>query len=283
MLSNFISSVILLSTASLAQDMPLCDKYTTALFKENTEANQLALLTALVNTVVIGNYSATVTGTAVPGILAPADYMGQKINFLGNFDGSLATSNVNNVPSKVNFLDGGGAAPLLKSKSSNDPASKQDFLLNHLYQVFGALLGCSKQGGSTFPAYSGDKSLYETHKFMGLGEKQIDYFIAQVGAAALGFGVSVEDATAVGGVLKKTFNVQCSAPIKLGGLDGSQGMCVAKDCPSAEPRVCPDGFDQLQSISGSTNTATGTPMVNGSSSAQGAYGFGLALLSMLLI
>lgn len=33
----------------------ICDYYTTALFKNNTADNQYTLLTALVNTVVIGN------------------------------------------------------------------------------------------------------------------------------------------------------------------------------------------------------------------------------------
>lgn len=35
--------------------MSICDYYTTALLKNNTGANQLTLLTLLVNTVVIGN------------------------------------------------------------------------------------------------------------------------------------------------------------------------------------------------------------------------------------
>lgn len=38
-----------------AQNMSFCDKYTTALFMNNTGENQLKLLTAVVNTAVIGN------------------------------------------------------------------------------------------------------------------------------------------------------------------------------------------------------------------------------------
>lgn len=41
--------------AQRPKDTPVCDYYTTALFKENTAENQYTLLTALVNTVVIGN------------------------------------------------------------------------------------------------------------------------------------------------------------------------------------------------------------------------------------
>lgn len=35
----------------------ICDYYTTALLKDNTAANQYTLLTLLVNTAVIGNYT----------------------------------------------------------------------------------------------------------------------------------------------------------------------------------------------------------------------------------
>lgn len=50
------SHIIAASMAStaVAQDS-VCDKYTKALFKDNTAKNQATLLTALVNTVVIGN------------------------------------------------------------------------------------------------------------------------------------------------------------------------------------------------------------------------------------
>lgn len=50
------SAVLTAAMASLAvADDPLCDKYTKALLKDNTAANQKTLLTLLVNTVVIGN------------------------------------------------------------------------------------------------------------------------------------------------------------------------------------------------------------------------------------
>ncbi len=47
------------AAAQRPSSTPICDYYTTALFNENSGANQLALLTALVNTVVIGNCTAT--------------------------------------------------------------------------------------------------------------------------------------------------------------------------------------------------------------------------------
>jgi hypothetical protein len=40
------------------------------------------------------------------------------------------------------------------------------FLINHLYEYFGVLLGCSMQGGADYSAYEGDASQYEVHKYV---------------------------------------------------------------------------------------------------------------------
>jgi hypothetical protein len=39
-------------------------------------------------------------------------------------------------------------------------------LLTHLYEYFGAVLGCSKQGGDALPDYDGSGSQYQVHKFV---------------------------------------------------------------------------------------------------------------------
>lgn len=90
----------------------LCDKYTTALLKDNTAANQYTLLQLVVNTVVIGNYTQPNVGIAVPGILAPANYNGESVNLLPYFNGCLKSSNRGR-PVAINFLDGGGAASVI--------------------------------------------------------------------------------------------------------------------------------------------------------------------------
>lgn len=103
----------------------ICDKYTIALLKENTAANQYTLLTLLVNTVVIGNYTQPNTGVAVPGILAPGSYGGEQVNLLPYFNGCLESTNVDGHPASVNFLDGGGAAPLMKNMPADNMNSNQ--------------------------------------------------------------------------------------------------------------------------------------------------------------
>lgn len=122
-----ITPFLLASTSCLvaAQNMSICDKYTTALLKDNNSTNQYTLLTLLVNTVVIGNYTKP-NMNAVPGILAPGEFMGEKVNLLPYFNGELASSNRGGSSGvSVNFLDDGGAAPLMMNMPANGTNSNQ--------------------------------------------------------------------------------------------------------------------------------------------------------------
>ena len=116
------TTVLALGSLSLAQtaNQSLCDKYTTALLKDNNGTNQYTLLTLIVNTVVIGNYTKPNVGITVPGILAPGTFNGTKVNLLPYFDGGLMSTNDGGSSGvSKNFLDDGGAAPLKMNKPSN--------------------------------------------------------------------------------------------------------------------------------------------------------------------
>lgn len=230
-----VFTLLLGAAASVVAQRPsgtsICDYYTTALLKQDTAANQYALLTVLVNTVVIGNYSACAVGGSVPGILAPANYMGEQVNLLPYFNGCLKSTNVNNMPASVNFLDGGGAAPLMANMPANSQNSNQYGLLTHLYQFFGKLLGCSGYGQMGFPSYMGDPSMARVHKFMALDAAEVGYFISQVGAAANCFGVSSADVTIVAGVLMQYFGYRCSPPLAITDGPQLQSICEACSCP----------------------------------------------------
>lgn len=127
---KFTSSAAFLSSiAAASAAASICDTYTAALFASkggNTAANQQTLLTLVVNTAVIGNYTQPNVGIAVPGLLNPGVYDGQQVNLLPYFDGSLASTN-NGGPCGVsmNFLDGGGAAPLMMNLPANSTTSAQ--------------------------------------------------------------------------------------------------------------------------------------------------------------
>ncbi|KAF7560417.1 hypothetical protein G7046_g3737 [Stylonectria norvegica] len=277
-------------SAQRPSDTPICDYYTKALLKNNTAANQMTLLTLLVNTVVIGNYTMPNVGVKVPGILAPGKVNETEVNLLPYFNGDLASSNRGGKEGvSVNFLDGGGATPLMKNMPADNKTSKQYFLLTHLYQFFGSLLGCSMQGMTGFDAYNGTASMYSVHKFMNLNYAETTYFIQQVGMAAASFGVATDDITAVATALAGLFDVKCApatTAIKAQG-DQLQSICIAEDCPLAPNSTCAkydaavapkNASDSTASASGTatgtmsetmSGTATGTMMMSASGTATG--------------
>ena len=131
MLLKSLAAVATLALPILAQrpaDVPICDYYTTALLNNNSAQNQYLVLTLLVNTVVIGNYTQPNVGIAVPGILAPGKFNGEDINLLPFFNGCLNIANRNNTAVNRNFLDGGGAAPLMMNLPSNNSTSRQKYV-----------------------------------------------------------------------------------------------------------------------------------------------------------
>ncbi|KAK0372410.1 hypothetical protein CLIM01_10247 [Colletotrichum limetticola] len=298
-----IALALAIATGVIAQrpaDTPICDYYTTALLKNNTGANQYTLLTLLVNTVVIGNYTMPNVGIKVDGILAPGMYNGAEVNLLPYFNGDLASSNRGGSSGvSVNFLDGGGAAPLMKNMPANDDTSKQYFLLTHLYQFFGALLGCSQYGMAGFPKYSGFASMYEVHKFMDLDQNELGYFITQVAMAAASFGVAQDDLKAVGMALNQLFGMRCSPPATAIPEQGPQlqAICIQDSCPistnstcaSYQPAMAPKNATatggmnatMTSTMTGATMTSTMTPSTVPTAGAA-VQGVSLALIAGLL-
>lgn len=128
----YFKNLVMLAMAGAAvaqrpRNVSICDYYTTALLKDNNATNQYTLLTLLVNTAVIGNYTQPNVGVAVPGILDPnGTYNGTSVNLVPYFDGGLtSTNNGSTAGVAVNFLDGGGAAPLMKNMPAEDNTSRQ--------------------------------------------------------------------------------------------------------------------------------------------------------------
>lgn len=124
--SIVLTGLVSAAAAARPANESICDYYTTALLKDNTAANQQTLLTLVVNTAVIGNYTTPNVGVAVPGILTPGEFNGTKVNLLPYFDGMLASSNRGGSSGvSVNFLDGGAATPLENNMPANNTSSNQ--------------------------------------------------------------------------------------------------------------------------------------------------------------
>ncbi|KAF3918235.1 hypothetical protein ABW20_dc0110667 [Dactylellina cionopaga] len=247
-------ALLVTPVAVFAQMDSICDKYTKALFKNNTAENQYTLLVKLVNTALIGNYTAG-SKAKVNGILVPGTFMNQNVSLLHYFNGGLLSTN-RGKPSSTNFIDGGGAIPLAQDMPANDETSNQYKLVTHLYQFFGALLQCSMYGKTGFAAYGGNPSMYEVHKFMNLGPNEMGYFIQEVALSAASFGVAEADIKAVGAALDNTFNRRCSPQVAVlpSASPALQAICVNSACSSASSPTC-----AAYSTAVEPATATATP------------------------
>lgn len=200
------------------------------------------------------------------------------------------STNRNGMASSVNFLDGGGAAPLMNNTAANDMTSNQYMLVTHLYQLFGTLLGCSMQNAtSPFKNYQGDTSMSQVHRFMNLDENEMGYFIQQVGSAATSFGVTMDDATAVGMALTNAFNYRCLPPTALapGAENASQSVCLAESCPTMPGMVnCtasaisyPNGTNGVDAAASTGTPSTGS---SGGGSSTGSTGSGDGASSLIV-
>ncbi|CAK1356001.1 hypothetical protein CB0940_00338 [Cercospora beticola] len=249
-------------SAQRPADQSICDYYTTALLMENNATNQQTVLTLVVNTAVIGNYTSNPGSlVAVPGILAPGTGDFEGVNLLPYFNGELVSTNAGGMPRSVNFLDDGGAAPLMMNMPANGTDSAQYRLLTHLYQYFAVLLGCSQFGNST-GQYEGDVSQYSVHKYMGLNNAEVGYFITQVGLAAKSFGVTDDDVTAVGTALTNAFGYRCAPPAAIPPTASAelQAICIAEDCPIATESATCDAYEAVMEPATATMSATGSAM-----------------------
>ena len=205
----------------VVQSQTICDKYTTMIFTDNNSTNQFSLIKAVVDLAVVGDAS-----LGVDGILSPTG------GLLPIFNGAGPTTNRGGNPVTINFLDGG---------------SNQNVLTSHLYQFFGALIGCMASG---FPAYGGVPDMMTVHRFMDIDEAENNFFISQVGAAATALGVTNADVTTIATILDSLFNTRC--PDNLTAADGvpafligtNPSICQADTCPLDPNSTCDDEEDQ---------------------------------------
>lgn len=129
---------------------------------------------------------------------------------------------------------------------------------------------------------------------MDLDEHEVGYFITQVGLAAASFGVTTEDATAVGTTLNKIFGVRCApaTPVIPSQDPQLQSICVANSCPlspgdtcaayqpSFEPAVANSTLVD-NTITSTTASRTATPTASSTTSATGAASFMGASISVV--
>jgi hypothetical protein len=113
--STVITYLALLFGSGFAQrptNASVCDFYAQARYGANNSATQLMFIQNVVCLAFEGGSSLNNVSAELTGILRPGKFNGIDINLLQYFNGSRASTNVNNAPIGINWLDDGGTTPL---------------------------------------------------------------------------------------------------------------------------------------------------------------------------
>jgi hypothetical protein len=98
----------------------VCDYYAQTKFGANSSATQLRFMQNVVCLAFEGGSSLTNVSSELTGILRPGKFLGNDIDLLQYFNGSRASTNVNNAPIGINWMDQGGTVPLASFLAGGD-------------------------------------------------------------------------------------------------------------------------------------------------------------------
>jgi len=101
-----------LSLAQRPSNLPLCDYYAETQYGSNTNDTQAKLITGIVSLAFGGPFNLPNVSTELTGILNPGKFSDQSVDLQPYFNGSIDSTNLNNAPVGINWLDGGGTQPL---------------------------------------------------------------------------------------------------------------------------------------------------------------------------
>ncbi|UKZ94127.1 uncharacterized protein TrAFT101_009014 [Trichoderma asperellum] len=241
----------------------ICDYYATQRYGENNSTTQLLLVQSIVTLAYAGSAGLPNPPDDSSGIFNKGQFNGIDVYLRPWFDGSQATTNLNNQPVGINWLDGGATAPLLSflNGSTNsvniNNSTNQYRLFTHWFTAFGFIYGCSF--APKFPRTTdsgGPLSAAYVHKFMNLNQTDIGYFIKELTVASRYFGFSDEDAQTLDTFMNARYNVRCAPPVN-GQL---YSICFADECPLAQPQPDCDAYKDL-SPGGTSNVTVVTTTI----------------------
>lgn len=92
------------------------------MYGENTTTSQFNLMQNIIALAFAGGAGDPNVSTEITGIFNPGVYDGTPVDLSPWFNGTKASTNLNNVAAKVNWLDSGGKQPLFDYISGNSPA-----------------------------------------------------------------------------------------------------------------------------------------------------------------
>ncbi|PNP55134.1 hypothetical protein THARTR1_04823 [Trichoderma harzianum] len=277
MLWKRVAAVLLLAAGrqSLAQragNESICDYYAARRYGENNGTTQLLLVQSIVTLAYAGSAGLPNPIDDNTGIFNKGSFDGIGVYLRPWFDGSKATTNLNNQPVGIDWLDGGATGPLKSflNGSSNsvdiDKSTNQYRLFTHWFTAFGFVYGCSLAPKFPRTADSGGPlSMAYVHKFMNLNQTHIGYFIEQLTFASKYFGFSDEDAQTLDTFMNARYAVRCAPPIN-GQL---YSICFADECPLAQPKPDCDAYKDI-GPSGTSNVSVVTTTVQQASATSSA-------------
>lgn len=112
---TIIAVLLLISGSGFAQrpnSASLCDYYAQARYGANNSDTQLKFIQNVVCLAFEGGSRLNNVSSDQTGILRPGKFGGSNIDLMQYFNGSRASTNVNNAAIGINWLDQGGTTPL---------------------------------------------------------------------------------------------------------------------------------------------------------------------------
>lgn len=104
----------------------VCDYYAQTKYGGNSSDTQLKWIQSVVSLAFEGGSTLNNVSSDLTGILRPGKFNGIDIDLMQYFNGSTKSTNVNNAPIGVNWLDDGGTAPLAAFLSGESQALTLD-------------------------------------------------------------------------------------------------------------------------------------------------------------
>ncbi|KFY86979.1 hypothetical protein V500_07274 [Pseudogymnoascus sp. VKM F-4518 (FW-2643)] len=203
------------------------------------------------------------------GILNPGVHDGVIINLLPFFNGSIASTNLNNLAVGINWLDDGGITPLVNFWSGKTDTvvlrntTNEYRLFGHFYTAFARIFGCSNPPSS--PTAGGPPNPAYVHKFMSLNFTEIGHFINQLTLSAEYHGFSTTDAQSLALLMNSRYNTRCAPAMSLNPKQPPQLFSICQDptCPLAVPNSDCEAYTNITmdgtSSSSPSDTSSSAP------------------------
>ncbi|KAH7095396.1 hypothetical protein FB567DRAFT_29510 [Paraphoma chrysanthemicola] len=238
----------------------VCDFYAQARYGANTSETQLKWIQNVICLAFEGGTKLNNVSTEITGILRPGKFNNINIDLQQYFNGSRASTNVNNAPIGINWLDQGGTTPLAAFLAGESEklvlaeTSNQYHLFSNFFVAFARAFGCT-QPPKPLPNTNGPVQLAYAHKFMNLEYHQLGYFINHIALAAAHFGVSTQDADTFRTSLNSRYNTRCAPAVSFNPSSPAMllSLCQNPTCPLAVPVSDCAAYNNL-TATGATNS-----------------------------